>query len=54
VYSIKETDKALTTINRANNIATMLYISLNIKLLTMLKVAMLHLSNYPLLETLTL
>jgi hypothetical protein len=54
VYLIKETDKALTTIDKANNIAMMLYISLNIKPLTMSKVVMLRLSNHPPLETLTL
>jgi hypothetical protein len=54
MHLIKETDKALITIDKANNIAITLYISLNINLLTMLKVTMLCLSNYLLLKSLIL
>jgi hypothetical protein len=54
VYSIKETDKALTTMDRANDTATTSYISLNIDPPTVSKVATLRLSDHLPPETLTL
>jgi hypothetical protein len=54
VYSIEETNEALTTMDGANDTATTSYISLNINPPTASKVTMLRLSDYLPPESLTL